>query len=141
MAKSFIEAAGPTGEPIYLQTTTDGRTSGNPAAVVRDIEPLFCLSAPISITAAGTSDLVPGVPGKKIRVTAIAVAGDANCQITFLSGSTAETGAIPLAARTPLALTDIGGSFETAEGAALRITVASAGAINAGGLVGYRLVE
>lgn len=138
---AFVEAANPQGVPIYLESSSDGKTPSNPARMVHDVEPKACLSQPIGINAAGTSTLVNGATGSKIRVTAIILSADAACEVTFKSDTTTEAGPFYLAARSPLSIANIGGIFECATGDPLKVTVAAAGAINLGGVVSYRIVD
>jgi hypothetical protein len=99
------------------------------------------LFAPIAASTSGATQIVPGVPGKRIVPVRYFLAAGAAVNVTFQTASAALTGAIPLAAAGN-GITDevadplFDGLFATNPGDPLNINL-SAG-VSVGGYLSYR---
>ena len=93
---------------------------------------------PISATAAGNTEIVPAVTGKRIRVIAYAVVTNLTVSIKFRSGTTDITGSMRLVEGGGIAHAYDGGLFQTAVGQALNINLSANATV--GGYVVYREV-
>ena len=91
---------------------------------------------PISATAAGNTEIVPAVTGKRIRVIAYAVVTNLTVSIKFRSGTTDITGSMRLVEGGGIAHAYDGGLFQTAVGQALNINLSANATV--GGYVVYR---
>lgn len=96
------------------------------------------LFADIDAAASGANAVIAAVSGKSIRVMCYTVVAAADVTITWKSGSTAISGAMDLPAKGGTAPASPLGMMQTAEGAALNLTLN--GAVQVSGHVGYILI-
>lgn len=94
-------------------------------------------SAPISVTGAGTHEIVATVSGKKLAITKLLVFSDSAITVTVKDdGGTTIIGAVPLAANSGFVLPADGEEWgHSASGKSLQLTLS--GAATVGGYVGY----
>jgi hypothetical protein len=95
--------------------------------------------ATINATAAGDTQIVSAVSGKRIRVVAYAISSSATINIKFRSGTTDITGILSVTQRGVTTHSYDGGLFQTAVGQPLNINLSAAATV--GGYVVYRLVD
>lgn len=96
-------------------------------------------SASFDQNTAATHEVVAAITGYRIVVVGYHLVSGGTNTVVFKSGSTARTGAIPVAAAGNLAMPPVGPLFATTAGAALNITLS--GAQQLAGYVIYRVEE
>lgn len=97
------------------------------------------LFAGIDAAASGDANaVIAAVSGKAIRVMCYTVVAAADVTVTWKSGSTAISGAMDLPAKGGASPASPLGMMQTAEGAALNLTLS--GAVQVSGHVGYILI-
>lgn len=140
---AFDDVGGILTQRVKVQHGSDGAatdvSSASPLPV--DIFSRYTRKqAVISVTAAGSTDVVAAVPGKEITVVSFYFIAAGAVNVIWQSGSVARSGSLPLVANVGMGLA---GTFEapllwTAAGAALRLNLNTAVAVT-GGLVYYEL--
>jgi hypothetical protein len=115
-------------QPISVTVTNSPLTVGYSTVQYRTI----------SATNSGSTQVVPAVSGKRIRVIAYAVVATSAVTIKFQSGSSDITGSMRLVEGGGIAHAYDGGLFETGEGQALNINLSTNATV--GGYVVYREV-
>ena len=127
-------------EPLYVHARSD-LTGGSAAVVQRsDMVGLSARSfatpkfAAIDLEDADDATIVAAVTGAKIRVLSYMLAADGTTTLTWKSGSTALSGAVPASAGLPISQHGIHGLVETAENEALVLSSSGEGVAVAGHL-------